>query len=551
MNCPQEFRLAVYADGELPATESGEVAAHLDACHACKETVRLYQLESAWIAASLRELDAEVLTSQETIYPARGRVWPLAAFVGGLAAVLAVVLAPLRGIEMPAGFEWLDPSSLQTQIALLVSGFFYVLEDGAPTMASIVSSVSLGILNLSVLVGLVCLLYRRVKIPTAGLMAALMLVVLAAPSQAIDIRSAQNGALTVGPDEVVDDTLVVFARSIDIEGTVTGGVIAFGFDVNVRGNVGGNVIAGARRVNLDGVVGGDVFAFAQTVTTSGEISGNLWAFNESTIEEDGSNVGGNATVFGADGSIDGRVGRDLTMYGAVLNVGGLVERRVNFTGNQLIIRAPAFVGGNVSATVTQEDNVQIDPAARIGGTQSIELREVPEFSRYSQFARIGFYVRQMLRIITGFVLGLLLFWVLPGLGRVNLGDARTLAVSGGVGFVALVAMPVAALVLAVTLIGLPLSIMTISVWVMGLYIAKIMVAQFIGAAVIGRKPNGVTTALGLLFGLVVVILAVNIPFVGGLINFLLLLVGMGALGVGLYGLISGIGAQQDSPQPAG
>jgi len=239
------------------------------------------------------------------------------------------------------------------------------------------------------------------------------------------------------------------------------------------------------------------------------------------------------------------------MFGAILNVGGMIEQGVNFTGNQLFIRAPAVVGGNVAATVTEAENVQIDAAAVVSGTQSIELREPPDFERFGQFARMGFYLRQVLRVVTGFVLGLLLFWVLPGLARVDLGDVKMLATSGGIGFLALIAMPIGAVILAITVIGLPLAFMTGFAWVMGLYVAKIMVAQFIGATIVGRKPNGVSTGLGLLLGIFLIVLAVNIPFVGGLINFILILLGLGALVVGIYWLISGKGQEGEAPQPAG
>jgi hypothetical protein len=87
-------------------------------------------------------------------------------------------------------------------------------------------------------------------------------------------------------------------------------------------------------------------------------------------------------------------------------------------------------------------------------------------------------------------------------------------------------------------------------WMVGLYLSKLMVAQFIGGSLIGRKPDGVATALGLLVGVVLVVAAVNLPFVGGLINFLLVLVGLGALLVGLYRLFLEWRARTGAPQPA-
>jgi hypothetical protein len=133
------------------------------------------------------------------------------------------------------------------------------------------------------------------------------------------------------------------------------------------------------------------------------------------------------------------------------------------------------------------------------------------------------------------VTGLILILLFPRLGRISLSTVRDILLSGGVGFLALVAVPVAALLLAITVIGLPIAAAALAFWLLCLYLAKIVVARHIGGVLMGTKDRlNWSAALALLVGLAVVLVAVNLPFIGGVLNFLLVLIGLGALVVTLH-----------------
>ena len=132
-------------------------------------------------------------------------------------------------------------------------------------------------------------------------------------------------------------------------------------------------------------------------------------------------------------------------------------------------------------------------------------------------------------------MGLLLYWIVPGMRRISLSTSRALLTSGGIGFLAAVAAPIAAIILAITLIGIPVALLLVVLWLLGLYLAKIVIAKCIGSAILGSKNNGLSsTLLPLLLGLVIVIIAVNLPYIGGVLNFLLMITGLGALVMTIY-----------------
>src|SRR5207237_7197476 len=101
----------------------------------------------------------------------------------------------------------------------------------------------------------------------------------------------------------------------------------------------------------------------------------------------------------------------------------------------------------------------------------------------------------------------------------------------------LVALPIAATKASITLIGLPLGLIAFALWCIAVYAAKIVVAAFLGRSLLkGNAEAGPATALALLAGLVPVFIGINLPYIGGMINFFLILLGLGAIAIGAYSM---------------
>ena len=90
-------------------------------------------------------------------------------------------------------------------------------------------------------------------------------------------------------------------------------------------------------------------------------------------------------------------------------------------------------------------------------------------------------------------------------------------------------LPVAAVLFCVTIIGIPLGVLTFLVGAIGLYFSKAVIAQIIGRGVLRNRATPPHYAVTLFVGLVIVIVAINLPWIGGLANFVLTLVGFGVI----------------------
>jgi hypothetical protein len=298
----------------------------------------------------------------------------------------------------------------------------------------------------------------------------------------------------------------------------------------IRGNVAGLVIAGAESVTLDGTVDGTVIAGAETLDVSASrIGRNLFAGGETVTVQSGAGIEQNVLVGGEKVSLGGRIGRDALAGAEDLEVSSTIGSSLTTYSKRMTLLAPARVTGDVHAHgLEQKDHVVVSPGAVIGGELVTELEKMPQHQ--NRYLTGRFYGWQLLWFVAAFIVGLALLLMVPGLRRVTFEDVGDAMRSAAFGMVALVATPIIALLACVTVIGIPLGVIALLAWGIGLYLAKVMVAQLVGIYVVEtiaeRREH---FAVALAAGLFVVTLATSLPFVGGVVSFVVTVVGLGLL----------------------
>ena len=123
---------------------------------------------------------------------------------------------------------------------------------------------------------------------------------------------------------------------------------------------------------------------------------------------------------------------------------------------------------------------------------------------------------------------------MPGYRSVSIGTGVDAFKTAGIGLLVLVSVPIMALLVAFSLVGLPLSFIAFVAWLVFLYLAKTVVGAVIGRMLLSESNS---LPLTLLVGLAIVIVAVNLPFIGGILNFVLTIVGLGLLVQYLFGIL--------------
>ncbi|HET9358916.1 MAG TPA: zf-HC2 domain-containing protein [Vicinamibacterales bacterium] len=526
MTCCDELTLMMYADGELEDGPRREVGVHVDQCRRCASLLAALHGESRVVAIAVRDEDT---ASAAVARPVPGRQTSAALRVAAAAASVALGAALLRFLVESAGLaplaalpDWLNPLSSQGQSNLLFNTAAYLVLEGDLIMSLVMGSAS--VLALAVLALSFAPAAGRLARGRSVLASLVLLSVLlpAAAADALEVRRAER-TLTIASDQTIDDTVIAAAETVEVDGTITGDLIAVGRRVRVRGMVRGNLITAAQNIEIEGTVDGSVLQFGQTVTNRGQTGGNLYAFGQTITTPGVARVGGNVTVFSETATIEGSVGHDVTSFGRQLDLGGSVGRRVNAYGDRVDIRSSARIDGGLTAHVANRENVRVDPGATVGGETRIDVTE-PSPSR---FATSSFYVRQVIRLAAAFIAGWIFFRLVPRAAAITLGTGGAALTALGIGAVAACATPVLAIVVGITIVGLPIAVFAVLLWIVLLYLAKIVIALLVGRALVGASARGIATAL--LAGLVLVIVAVNLPYVGGLVSLLLTVTGLGVL----------------------
>ena len=526
--CPSPVARSMYADGELPAADAAALEAHLQSCAACRARIGALRAERAALRALLADAEPVEVAVPRFERPLGARGIALLGLGALAAGVFAASVWNALADAVPSGLHWLSPLDPGALLSFLLSLALFVTNEGFAMLTSTIE-----VAALAALVALLAYAGAVFLKPRAGpaMLLSVLLIAAALPlrSHAFELRQSE-GATTVPAGETIGDTLLAVGQTVSIDGDVNGDLLAFGRVVTIRGHVSGDVIAGGETVEVQGGVGGSVYAAGRGVTIKQmHVGRNLYTAGQSVAVETGVEVAGNAAAAGDTLNVDGKVGVDLLTAGNALVVRGEVTRNVAAFAQTITLLAPASVGGNLVAHVRAADNLQIAPGATVHGNVDKQITAGPPGARVSKYLTTSFYTWQIVRLAAAFLAGLLLLWAFAGLRTAALADAGAGIKAGAIGLVAAIALPVVAFIACITVVGIPLGILAVILWLLGLYFAKIVVAQLIGRKLFASAHGVPHYAATLLAGLVIVFIAINLPWVGWLIGIAITLLGLGMI----------------------
>ena len=535
MNCFSELKYSMYVDRELPADEARLLETHLFVCPRCRALVDALRVEG-------RALEDVLRSEEERPESPRIGLSLLWTVLSAVALVLVLDQAADWLQELiPSTADWLNPFHPSTLINLLFSFTTSLanVSEGGAMLNTIVTTLGVLILGLSSVIGLYLLVKRRSSVSAMILAGLAVVALLPSSGSAIEIR--HEGRVTVSRNETIDGTLIAAGETVNIDGTVNGDLVASARNVNVRGTVKGDVVCLAKTLDLRGSAEGNLYGVVGTFDLRGTVERNIYALVQEALEiDDSGRVGGDMIAGAGNGRFDGAVGRDVLLFcGENAHVQGKVGRNFQAYVGDITLSPPGGVGGNLRLFVRDKDHVHLDPGVAVGGKTDIQIRK-PQPSRY---AGPKYYFWEAVKLAAALITGLLVAWLFPALFRTPLdrpgalaalggfhagAEGRALLKAAGVGFLVLVATPVAALLLAFTLVGLPIAILTLFSWLAGLYLAKVFVGALIGQGILKPQAGHSSSfALSLLLGLFIVFVAIDIPYVGGWLNFAVILLGLG------------------------
>ena len=413
---------------------------------------------------------------------------------------------------------------------------------------------------------------RRMTIVVLLLFALALLL----PFQSSAAEHREGETVIIGVDEVIGDDLIITATKIIVNGRIKGDLIALGQTIEINGIVDGDLMAAGSSVIVAGEIRDDVRIGAQTIlfTERGRIGDDLLAGAMSLETRPGSSITGSLLYGGAQAllagdinehaqvateglEIAGRIGGNLEA-----TVGNSATGRVGITNNNTSVAAPAIAAG-----------LTVRDSASIGGRLDYTSRNtgrIPEgtvvgpvaYHQPAEANRVAVPENRALTIaadlarsmVTLLLIGMLLLWLAPRWPNQvseELERKPLASLLSGILSIAAVITLFIVLVIATVLLATMFGIVTLN-GLMGLviavgilaflaliiltiiavaYIAQIAVSYEIGRLIVSRtRPNWLERPIvPLAIGIVLLVLAMALPWVGGLIGLAAILGGLGAL----------------------
>jgi hypothetical protein len=363
------------------------------------------------------------------------------------------------------------------------------------------------------------------------------LLLLAAWPAAADVqRMTLGGDLYVAGSGTVADIgaardLFVAGGTVTAQGTVAEDGHFAGFDVEVETEV-----------------GRDLYGFGGTVTLRAPVGEDLTAAGISVRTAPGASVGGNARLTGGSVVIDGPVMGSLMATGGEVVLNAEIGGDVRIAAGELRFGPGARIGGRLDYTAPEPAVILpgvIDPA-RVSFTQSDRMRDVAAMHR--EWGPPAMPQMPGPAPLFGFLLITIAFLVVVAAVALSLAPERIeamrreavarpgFAILGGVlGLsTAFGLVPVSVM----TIVGLPLVpvilLLILILWFAGYAAGVYILALRIWTGLGGAEP-AMAGRLGVFAaGLFVVALLNAVPFAGWVLNFTLVLFGIGALAVPVY-----------------
>lgn len=342
-----------------------------------------------------------------------------------------------------------------------------------------------------------------------GTLASLVMVAVVLPAGSLVAESRLSDSVVI--TEAVDDDLY-----------------AMGGEVRIDGDIEGDAMLAAGRIDFSGGIGDDLRAVGGNVAVTGFVTDQATIAAGTVSIGPESAIGGRAFIAGGDVEIAGQIGENLRLAAGQAVISGRVAGNVEVAAREIRIDSGAVIGGDLVWRSGQEPLIAED-AQIFGEIRRAGVGQAPDLSGAAPEKFAGGWVLG----ITLVSAALVLLWFAPDLiarsaAAFSAAPVRTLLL----GAASFVLTPVLGFILVVSLVGWILGLVVITGYAFGLMLSGLVGLLIVVQLVRSRFGIGEAAWKGLLLVVLIVaglIVAQQVPTVGGLLAFLVMLVGFGSL----------------------
>ncbi len=310
---------------------------------------------------------------------------------------------------------------------------------------------------------------------------------------------------------------------------VAADLIAAGGRISVESDVGADAAIAGGAVDIRAPILEDLRVAAGTVNIQRSIGADLTAAGGTVRIDNPVQVAGSAWLAGSDVIVAGKIGKGAKIYGNKITVSGQIAGDTQLVGQQIILTPSARINGNLSyASATP-----LSESQRMQVSGSITRLETPDGWRAGNAGGHALAWFHPLFFVSMLICGMLLYLLFP---NAVIGTERAIGQhpvrSLLLGLALLFTVPPVAILFMITVVGLPIGFVLLLLYPLTLLLGYLATAFFLGQQIaVAMKQSETLTwkkqALFLALSLLVLSVALAVPFLGGLILIIAVVVGIG------------------------
>ncbi|MEX0652311.1 MAG: hypothetical protein WD509_03225 [Candidatus Paceibacterota bacterium] len=359
-----------------------------------------------------------------------------------------------------------------------------------------------------------------------------LLIITAVPVSAATFKVSDAYEYT-GNGDVGD--MYIAGGAIDISGDITGDGVIAGGDISILGNVSQDMMLAGGSVRLLGSVGDDARVVGGNITVSSNVADDLVVVGGLVRILSDTTVLGDMVVVGGSVIMNGSVAGDLTIYAEEVVINGPVSGNVVLHfAKKITFGEGSLIAGNL--TYSGREDLEIGEGVIVGGTITRVDSPMKQFELNKGDMReiLGFFffIKLALMLITG-VLAVLVFRRFSK--TVGVETYESFWKNTLIGFITLIVVPFATLLLFATVIGAYLGVILLGVYALMLIVSKVFTGIVAGALLSKWiKKEIIVDWKWVILGIIALQALCFVPFIGSLLGFIVVLATFGTIGMLVY-----------------
>lgn len=352
-----------------------------------------------------------------------------------------------------------------------------------------------------------------------------------------DIKSAGAKIRIVSEDAT---NIYAAGANVIIEGIARQDIWAAGALVNIDTETGGDLHAAGSRVSVKGKILGKARLAGAELIIDAEIGEILHAAAASIEISEDAKIPVDTSLAAALIEFQGTAKDNLNLYADEVIFSGQASGSVTIEGRKVQLDEAARIEGNL--TIRSSEEAIISPNATVVGTLIQTDLEDAEFFKEHEDDSDG---REFFLLLSTsvFLLGLILILFARGFVEQGITMLRTHPGRSILwGLIVFFGIPILVIAAMVTIIGIPIGVAILLSLPFLLILGLAMVALGVSDWIFNKKSNAKKTGQRLLLlaaGVILLVIAGFVPFLGRLLILLAMLFGLGAASITLGSRLSG------------